>query len=132
MKYVFDTTAYSELLRGHQTVAELLKKSDQIYMPNIVIAELGYGFGLGSKQLENQKLLARFLDSKKVGVLLPDNITTTYFVAIALYARKKGIQLSSHDIWIAALTEQWESTLVTFDNDFKYLAYQNLKLWPQK
>ncbi len=41
---------------------------------------------------------------------------------------KKGVQLSSHDIWIAALAEQWEATLVSFDNDFKHLAYKDLKL----
>lgn len=127
--YLFDTTAYSELLRGHEKVAEILKNSDVIFMPHVVIAELRYGFRLGSRQFENEKLLAKFLASKKVRVLLPDNATTNYFVDIAVYAHKKGVQLSSHDLWIAAMSEQWEATLVSFDNDFKHLAYKNLNLW---
>lgn len=128
MKYVFDTSAYSELLRGNKKVAQILQKADEILLPNVVIAELQYGFRLGSKQFENEKLLSRFTASNKVRVLLPDNATTNYFVDIAEFGHKKGVRLSSHDIWIAALTEQWDATLVTFDNDFKHLNYKNLKL----
>ena len=128
MKYVFDTTAYSALLKGHLKVATILKKADKILLPHVVIAELQYGFALGSRRTENEKLLARFLANKKVHALLPDNATTAYFVALAVYARKKGVQLSTHDLWIAALSEQWDAALVSFDNDFKHLAYKNLNL----
>lgn len=128
MNFVFDTTAYSELLRGHAQVAKILLTAVEIYVPNVVLAELEYGFRLGTKQLENSKLLNRFIASKKVRVLLPDNATTSYFVDIAVFAHKKGVQLSSHDIWIAAISEQWEATLVSFDKDFSHLARKNLKL----
>jgi tRNA(fMet)-specific endonuclease VapC len=97
-------------------------------MPNVVIAELRYGFRLGTKQEENERLLTRFVANEKIRVILPDNATTDYFVNIAMFARKKGVQLSTHDIWIAALTEQWDATLVTFDNDFKHLDYKDIKL----
>jgi tRNA(fMet)-specific endonuclease VapC len=128
MKYVFDTMAYSELLRGHKTVADILKQADEIYIPNVVVAELRYGFELGSKKIDNEKLLAKFLAANKVRVLLPDNATTTYFVNIAVLARKQGFQLSTHDMWIAALSEQWDAALVSFDNDFKHLGYKELRL----
>jgi predicted nucleic acid-binding protein len=128
MKYVFDTTAYSELLRGHKKVADIVRSGGEILLPHVVIVELRYGFRLGSKLQENEKLLERFLASKKVRVLLPDNATSNYFVNIALFARKKGIQLSTHDVWIASLAEQWDGILVTFDNDFKHLDYDNMKL----
>lgn len=130
MKCLFDTSAYSELLRGHKKIAEVVRSATEIYIPNVVTAELHYGFALGSRQVENEKLLARFVASKKVRVLLPDNATTDYFVDIAVFARKKGAQLSMHDIWIAALAEQWGALLVSFDNDFKHLGRSDLKLWP--
>ena len=129
MKYLFDTTAYSELLRGRKEIAMLLNEADSILLPNVVIAELQYGFQFGTKLSENEKLLSKFLANKKVHALLPDNATTGYFVNIAVVARKKGIQLSSHDIWIAALTEQWESILVSSDKDFVHLSYESLKLY---
>lgn len=127
-KYVFDTTAYSELLRGHQGTADILTGAMEILIPNVVMAELQYGFRLGSKRSENEKLLNRFTASKKIRVLLPDNATTSYFVNIAAFAHRKGVKLSSHDIWIAALAEQWDAALVSFDKDFKHLAYKGLKL----
>jgi predicted nucleic acid-binding protein len=128
MKYVFDTSTYSELLRGHSGVAEVLKTATEVFIPHVVVAELQYGFWLGSKRQDNEKLLGRFLASKKTRILLADNATTDYFVNVAVFARKKGVQLSSHDIWIAALTEQWGATLVSFDKDFVHLGYKNLKL----
>ncbi len=128
MKYLFDTTAYSHLLKGHVIVANVLKNAETIFLPNVVIAELRYGFMLGTKQEENERLLTRFIANKKIHVLLPDNATTDYFINIAIFARKKGIQLSTHDIWIAALTEQWNVTLITFDYDFKHLDYKDIKL----
>lgn len=129
MKYVLDTTAYSELLRGHEEVAKVLKSATEIFIPQVVIAELHYGFRLGSKQSENERLLSRFVASKKIRVLLADNATSDYFVGIAVFAHKKRVRLSSHDIWIAALTEQWGATLVTFDKDFTHLGYKNLNIW---
>ena len=128
MKCVLDTTAYSELVRGHVAVADAVKQAEAIFLPNVVMAELAYGFRLGSRLAENERLLHRFIVSNKVHVLLPDMATTDYFAAVALYARRKGIQLSLHDIWIAALAEQRGATLVTFDNDFKHLNYPRLKL----
>ncbi|HUD81354.1 MAG TPA: PIN domain-containing protein [Patescibacteria group bacterium] len=129
MKYMLDTTAYSELLRGHKKVGEVVRNADELYVPNVVIAELEYGFRLGNKQPENEKLLTRFVSNKKVHVLLPDNATTSYFVNIAVFAHKTGVQLSSHDIWIAALAEQWGVILVSFDKDFEHLSYEDLQLW---
>jgi tRNA(fMet)-specific endonuclease VapC len=128
MKYLFETTTYSHLLKGHNAVAETLKNAETILLPNVVLAELRYGFRLGTRPEENEKLLSRFIANKKIQVVLSDNATTDCFVNIAVFARKKGVQLSAHDLWIAALTEQWDVTLVTFDNDFKHLDYKGIKL----
>jgi len=128
MKYLLDTSAYSNLLKGNPILADIINNSEAIFVPSIVIAELRYGFRLGSRLEENERLLSRFLASKKVHGLLPDNATTDYFIAIATYARKNGIQLSHHDLWIAALAEQWDATLVSTDQDFKHLAHPDLNL----
>lgn len=128
MKYSFDTTAYSELLRGHKEIAQILQNAEEVLIPHVVIAELRYGFRMGIKHEENEKLLTRFIASKKVRVLLPDNATTDYFVQIAVFARRKGVQLSAHDLWIGALAEQWSAKLVTFDKDFKHLGYGQVDL----
>src|ERR1039458_10583595 len=71
----------------------------------------------------------RFASSKKVHILLPDNATTSYFVDIAVFACKKGIQLSSHDIWIAALAEQWNATLGTFRSEERRVGKECRSRW---
>lgn len=116
------------MVRGHESVAKVARNAETIFVPHVVMAELKYGFGFGTRREENERLLSRFVASRKVRILLPDNATTEYFVNIALYARRQGVQLSSHDIWIAALAEQWDATLLTFDRDFKHLGYKNLEL----
>lgn len=128
MKYLFDTTTYSHMLKGTVAVAELLKSAESILLPNVVIAELKYGFALGTRREDNERLLSRFIANRKVRVVLPDNATSDYFAHIAVFARKKGVQLSTHDLWIAALAEQWDVTLLSFDKDFTYLAYENIEL----
>jgi tRNA(fMet)-specific endonuclease VapC len=121
MKYIFDTSAYSELVRGHDGMALLVKSAEEIFMPQFSVAELRYGFALGDRQKINEKLLARFLTSPKVRQVSASNATTENYVDIAVYVRKNGKQLSHHDVWIAALAVQYNATLVTFDQDFKYL-----------
>ncbi len=128
MNYLFDTTTYSHMLKGDKAVADILNTAETVFLPNFVIAELKYGFRLGTRQVENEQLLSRFVANKKIRVVLPDNATTDYFTNIAVFARKKGVQLSAHDLWIAALAEQWDVALVTFDKDFEHLGYKHLKL----
>jgi tRNA(fMet)-specific endonuclease VapC len=128
MYYVFDTTAYSEIDRGHLEMAKLVVSADEILMPQMTIAELRYGFALGSRTLENEKLLARFLANTKVRVLFPDSITTDLYVELAAWLKKQGRQLSHHDLWIAALSTQYDATLVSFDNDFSYLPKTSKRL----
>jgi tRNA(fMet)-specific endonuclease VapC len=121
VKYVFDTSAYSQLVRGQPDMARLVVAAEEILVPYVCIAELRYGFALGGRQAENEKLLARFLASPKVHTLLADNLTTDYYVELASYVHGHGKQLSHHDIWIAALAVQTKAALVTFDHDFQHV-----------
>lgn len=121
MTYVFDTSAYSELNRGQVDMAKLVIEADEILLPQVCVAELRYGFAIGSRQLENEKLLVRFLSSAKVRQVFPNDLTTDHYIEQAVHMRKNGKQLSHHDLWIAALAEQHEATLVTFDEDFNYV-----------
>jgi predicted nucleic acid-binding protein len=114
----FDTTAYSQLVRGNNEVAALLRETSQVVMPQPVIAELKSGFAFGSRQQENEAQLVRFLSSNKVLRAFPDEVTTEYYVALYSHARRHGRQLSHNDLWIAALSVQYGAKLITFDHDF--------------
>jgi len=116
--YLLDTSAYSNLVRGHKKVANLVRSADEIYVSIFTIAELEYGFACGSKRSENQMLLLRFLSSKKVKTLMPDHYTVSSFASIGRKAKDSGVVLAHHDLWITSLAVQNNLTLMTFDKDF--------------
>ena len=128
MNYILDTSAYSQLVRGHTAAAHALRTAENVYVPQMVIAELRYGFQLGGRLADNERLLQKFLAAGKVRALFTDAATTDYFVAIAVHVRRTGVQLATHDLWIAALAHQWGATLLTYDRDFAHLGYNELQL----
>jgi predicted nucleic acid-binding protein len=113
-----DTSAYSAFLRGDTKLRPYFSSKNSITVPIIVIGELRAGFATGNKQHENEDSLQKFLDSPNVeGVLLTDKTTQLYS---AIYARLKatGNPINTNDIWIAALTLEHDSLLLTLDSDF--------------
>ena len=128
MNCILDTSAYSLAVAGHATAGTVLQKAEQIYLPPQVIAELRYGFALGSKRLENERALTRFLDSSRVERSTVDTVTIDWYVILAVFSRSKGRVLSQNDYWIAASAMQHNVTLVTADKDFEILRAKGLKL----
>jgi tRNA(fMet)-specific endonuclease VapC len=129
MIIAFDTTAYSHLVRGNSAMSALLVASDLVVMPQPTVAELKSGFAFGSRQEENEANLTRFLSSHKVVLAYPDEVTTENYVALYSHARRQGRQLSHNDLWIAALSAQYNAELESFDHDFDILLdYKGLRV----
>jgi predicted nucleic acid-binding protein len=49
MKILLDTNAYSALLRGHDEVADRVRRAEQIVFSTVVAGELLLGFRLGAR-----------------------------------------------------------------------------------
>jgi len=121
MKLLLDTNAYSELKRGHEEVAYLVRRAEKIYLPAIVVGELLYGFSCGRQNARNRNELDRFLDNPYVQ-FLPVSHTTAYrFARIATSLRRKGTPLPANDIWIAAGAMETGAELVSFDAHFEHV-----------
>ena len=119
---MLDTSAYSYIERGDQQLLLETQQADEIALSVIVIAELKYGFAMGSKHRQNLAQLELFLDSPRVVVCDIAQNTTTSYVKLALLARKNGIALGANDLWIAALALQHGYKLLTKDQDFAVFA----------
>jgi tRNA(fMet)-specific endonuclease VapC len=126
--YLLDTSAYSQLVRGHAEMAKIVQQAEELVLSLVTVAELRYGFALGSRQLDNEKMLERFLGSKKVRLLVPDQITVDEFTAIGVQAKKTGTTLAHHDLWLAAQAVQHGITLVSFDKDFTHIKHKGFSL----
>lgn len=118
MKIALDTNRYVDFCQGEPTAADAIARSERIYLPLIVLAELRAGFRAGTRAKTNERILTRFLSSPRVRLLLPDEQTTFHYAAIFADLRQRRAPIPTNDLWIAALTIQHSLTLLTRDAHF--------------
>lgn len=118
MKIALDTNAYSALMRGHQSVAAMVRRSELVLVPSIVAGELLYGFRVGSRFEENAARLEVFLASFSVELLPLTYTTADRFGRIAAALRQKGTPIPTNDIWIAAQAMEVGADLLSSDLHF--------------
>jgi len=118
VRIALDTNAYSELIRGHRGVGSLVRYSERVLLPAIVVGELLYGFRHGSRFEENRARLEAFLESPIVS-LLPVTLTTAdRFGRLAASLKRKGTPIPTNDIWIAAQAMEVGADLLSSDAHF--------------
>jgi tRNA(fMet)-specific endonuclease VapC len=122
MKRLLDTSAYSELKRGNDAVARLVRESEHLYFSTVVAAELLYGFRSGTRYEQNWRELQAFVSRPFVTLLEVTLVTADRFARVARSLRSKGTPLPTNDIWIAAHVMECGAELVTLDQHFASVA----------
>lgn len=118
MRLLLDTNAYSELRRGAEGVARLVRRAHRILFSPVVAGELPYGFRHGSRSTHNTEELRRFLASSYVDLVPVTWTTADRFGRIASSLREMGTPIPSNDIWIAAQAMETGAELLSFDAHF--------------
>jgi tRNA(fMet)-specific endonuclease VapC len=126
MKVAIDANRYSDLCRGVKEVVEQVSRAERVYLPLIVLGELRAGFQAGSLARQNERILARFLGSPRVRLLLPDEQTTFHYANLFAQLRQQATPIPTNDLWIAALVIQHGLALLTRDSHFKHLPQLSL------
>ena len=121
MRLLLDTSAYSELRRGHPEIAALVRSSQRVYLSSIVVGELLFGFRLGSRFLANSRELEEFMAQPRVELLNVSYTTADRFALVASSLKRKGRALSNNDIWIAAHAMESGADLISLDEDFSHV-----------
>ena len=121
MRVLLDSNAYSHLKRGHHRIADIVRSSEQILLPLVVIGELLYGFRNGSRPERNTRELHAFLDHPDVSIAAMTLTTADRYSRIAAALRAKGRPIPSNDIWIAAHTMETGADLVSCDGHFDHV-----------
>ena len=121
MRILLDSNAYSHLKRGHHRIVEIVRGSEEILLPLVVIGELLYGFRNGSRPERNTRELHAFLDNRHVSIPATSLTTADRFARIAAALRAKGRPIPSNDIWIAAHTMETGADLVSYDRHFDHI-----------
>jgi tRNA(fMet)-specific endonuclease VapC len=119
MRILLDTNAYSALMRGHDEVADRVRRAERVVLSTVVAGELLLGFRLGTRLKKNMAELDAFLDNPYVS-LVPVTLTTAdRFARIAAALRAKGKPIPTNDIWIAAHAMETGAELLSFDAHFE-------------
>ncbi len=121
MRLALDTNRYTDFCRGEPSVVHTLQRSERIYLPFVVLAELRAGFVCGSRSQANEHILVRFLNSPRVRTLFADEHSTHHYATLFKYLRDHGTPIPTNDIWTAALAIQHDLVLYARDQHFDHL-----------
>lgn len=123
MILVFDTTALSRFLDEDKTILKVVanKDFDCYVFPLATDAEIRFGFMNGSRQADNFDKYNSVIQQLLFELVYPNQDTFLIYAELAVWAKQNRIALSNNDIWIAAITRQLGSRLLTLDGDFKHL-----------
>lgn len=121
MRLALDTNRYTDLCRGAHEVTRLLEQAERIYLPFVVLAELRAGFAAGTRGVENEEVLQKFLSKPGVEVLYAGEATTRAYAGLYRQLRRQGTPIPIHDVWIAALTVEHNLALCSRDRHFHHL-----------
>ena len=121
MRVLADANAYSLLMRGHEEVAGLVRRAEEVLYSAVVVGELMYGFRRSSQFERNTADLRSLLDSPYSSFIEVGPVTADRYARIAAALRAKGRPIPTNDVWIAAHAMETGADLVSADGHFKHV-----------
>ena len=113
---ILDTNGVSALAEGESALESILRKTNRVAIPVIVLGEYRYGISRSREQKRYEEWLTEYLS--KFLILDIDERTTVPYAAIRSELKRAGTPIPSNDIWIAALCRQHSLPLLTRDRHF--------------
>lgn len=115
------------LFADEAAVKDNLTKTEEVFVPSVVIGELCYGAHKSARAKENLARIDGFAASSVV--LGCDIETARAYGEIKNALRVKGRPLPENDIWIAAIAIQHDLTLVSRDAHFDEIENLKATVW---
>jgi tRNA(fMet)-specific endonuclease VapC len=126
MRVALDANRFTDLARGLPDAVRIVETAEEVFLPFAVAAELKHGFRRGSRQHQNEALLAAFLAKPNCGLIFPDEVTLDLYADLQAQLAKQGTPIPSNDVWIAAVALQHDPFLYTRDDHFKQVPQLKL------
>lgn len=126
--YLLDTNIVIGLFANESSIIEKIKSSSSsISIPSVVLGELFYGAEQSSKKEENRKKIDALAQASLV--VECDLGTARLYGKIKSQLKDKGTPIPENDIWIAALAQQHQLTLITRDKHFNNIEVLFMESW---
>lgn len=126
-KSLLDTNIVIALFANDESVKANLAKTDQVFIPSIVIGELFYGAYKSARAKENIQRIEELANQSVV--LGCDAETSRIYGEIKYELSVKGHPIPENDIWIAAIAIQNELTLISRDAHFNEVSKLRIESW---
>jgi len=131
--FLFDTNAFSDLMREHpqlDTRLASLSSADQIMICSVVRGEIQYGLVRLPTGQRRQMLEAK---AAKLFAILPcapvPEAAGDYYAQIKVTRQQQGLSLDENDLWIAATARALGAVLVSRDRDFQHIDGLQVEDW---
>ncbi len=121
MDLCLDTNAYSALMRDQGQAREIIEKADAVIIPTVVMGELYAGFAMGRRNMENVKKLQAFLSTPGTSLASITQETAERYGKIVRHLKLQGSPIPTNDIWIAAVSFETGTVLLTADSHFSLI-----------
>lgn len=125
-KFLLDTNIIISLFNDEPDIDEIIFNAEEVFVPCIAIGELYYGANKSSRIQENTNRITEFTAVNTV--LSCDVNTAIRYGNIKNLLKEKGKLIPENDIWIAAITQQFDLTLITKDKHFSLVEKIKVKI----
>ncbi len=126
-RYLLDTNIIIAIFADEVAVKNSLAQAFEVLIPSIALGELCYGATKSGRSKENLERIDEFIANNTV--LRCDAQTARHYGEIKNKLRLKGRPLPENDIWIAALSLQYNLILVTRDAHFQEIENLQIVAW---
>jgi len=126
-KFLLDTNVIIALFAKEPVVHERLSNADEVFVPCIALGEMYFGAYKSLRIKENLARINEFVLNSTV--LACDTDTAKKYGDIKNQLKEKGQPLPENDIWIAAVAQQYDLTLITRDNHFHIIENLKIESW---
>lgn len=126
-RYLLDTNIVIAVFANDERVGQALNEASELYVPVVVLGELDYGARKSSKVQQNLSRIQEFADTATV--LGISKATAHRYGQVKDRLRIQGTPIPENDIWIAAIAQQYELSLATYDEHFDLVDGLQVVRW---
>ena len=127
MRYLLDTNIVIAYLNNEMLIIEKVESLDDIYISSVILGELYFGANLSSYKDKNFNRINEFLLESYVFDVTSQ--TAYEYALIKSKLKTMGKPLPDNDIWIAAIAQEHNMTILTRDKHFLTLDFIKTEIW---
>ena len=125
--YLLDTNILIALFNEEEAILAKIQAADSIHVESHVIGELYFGAYNSGRIEENLQRIDEFVEAKMI--IRTDYLTSKFYGEIKAQLKRNGTPIPENDIWIAAITKQYNLTLASRDQHFDKIENFNWEIW---